>query len=106
MMNICKRTTFKILCGVLAASFSAYGIAKELPEGTVISAQNLDEIMDDTFEGIKIRDLLTEKFQLWVRDYALEMQLGHSQKLKVDPAYLEATEKYKGQAPPAFHSRT
>lgn len=98
MMNICKRTTFKILCGVLAASFSVYGIAKELPEGTVISAQNLDEIMDDTFEGIKIRDLLTEKFQLWVRDYALEMQLGHSQKLKVDPAYLEATEKYKGQA--------
>jgi len=97
-MKVSNRTMSKVLIGVFMASFSLFGSAKELPEGTVINAQNLDQIMDDTFEGIKIRDLLTEKFQLWVRDYALEMQLGHSHELKFDAAYNEATEKYKGQA--------
>ncbi len=93
-----NKTTSKLLLGALLASFSVLGSAKELPEGTVISAKNLDQIMEDTFEGIKIKDLLTDKFQMWVRDYALEMKLGHSHELQVDPAYIEATEKYKGQA--------
>ena len=98
MMNVINRTTCKTLIGAILASFSLMGTAAELPEGTVISAQNLDQIMDDTFEGIKIRDLLTEKFQMWVRDYALEMKLGHAQELQVDPEYTAATEKYKAQA--------
>jgi hypothetical protein len=89
--------TFRILTSALLLSLGLTGFAKELPEGTVISAKNLDQIMDDTFEGTKIRDLLTEKFQMWVRDYALTMKLGHSHPLKVDPAYDAATEKYKGQ---------
>src|SRR3990170_7148934 len=97
MMNVINRTTCKTLIGAILASFSLIGTAAELPEGTVISAQNLDQVMDDTFEGIKIRDLLTEKFQMWVRDYALEMQLGHAQELQVDPEYIAATEKHKGQ---------
>ncbi len=98
MMNVINRTTCKTLIGAILASFSLMGTAAELPEGTVISAKNLDQIMDDTFEGFKIRDLLTDKFQMWVRDYALEMQLGHAQELQVDPEYIAATEKYKGQA--------
>lgn len=98
MMKAIKRTMSKMLIGTFLVSFSLFVYAAELPEGTVINAQNLDQIMDDTFEGIKIRDLLTDVYQMWVRDYALEMQLGHSHELKLDPAYLEATEKYKGQA--------
>ncbi len=98
MMNTSKRMTFRLLTGALLLSLGLTGFAEELPEGTVINAKNLDQIMDDTFEGTKIRDLLTEKFQLWVRDYALEMKLGHSHPLKIDPAYDAATEKYKGQA--------
>lgn len=97
-MNASNKTTYKILIGALLVSFSLFGNAKELPEGTVINAANLDEIMNDTFEGIKISDLLTDKFQMWVRDYALEMELGHSQELKIDPAFLEATEMHMGQA--------
>jgi len=97
-MNASKKTTYKTLIGAIFASLSLIGSAAELPEGTVISAQNLDQIMDDTFEGIKIRDLLTDKFQVWVRDFALEMQLGHSKPLQIDPEYNAATEKYKGQA--------
>jgi len=72
--------------------------AKELPEATVINAANLDQVMNDTFEGHKIGDLLTEKFQLWVRDYGLNMKLAKSQELELAPSYLEATKKYTGQA--------
>jgi len=98
MMNISKRLTTSMLLGAFLASYGVLGNAAELPEGTVISAANLDQIMDDTFEGHKIRDLLTEKFEMWVRDYALEMKLGHSAPLNIDPAFNEATAKYKGQA--------
>lgn len=72
--------------------------AKELAEGTVINAANLDQVINDTFEGHKIGDLLTEKFQVWVRDYGLNMQLGKSEDLELAPSYLEATQKYGGQA--------
>ncbi len=73
--------------------------AEEVAEGTILSADNLDQLAEQTLDGIKIKDLLTEKFELWVRDYGLKMKLGKSSgKLKIDPAYDEATEKYKGQA--------
>lgn len=72
--------------------------AKELPEGTVISAANIDSIYEDTFEGHKIRDLLTERYEMWVRDYGLTLELGHSRKLEFDPAWREATKKSAGQA--------
>ena len=98
MMKQNKKICLELLVGVFLASFIMVGNAKELPEGTVISADNLDQIMNDTFQGIKIGDLLTEKFQIWVRDYALKMKLGKSTTLKMPPAYLAATEKYKGQA--------
>ncbi len=98
MMDRTMKKTVNTLAGVVMASFTLLVNAAELPEGTVLSAKNLDQVMDDTFEGIKIRDLLTDKFVMWIKDYALEMKLGHAQPLKLDPAYLEATEKYKGQA--------
>jgi len=98
MMNMSKRLATSVLTGAFLASVGVLGNAAELPEGTVISAANLDQIMDDTFEGHKIRDLIEGKYEMWIRDFALEMQLGHSAPLNIDPAYDEVTAKYKGQA--------
>ena len=97
-MKTRKLKGLTIFAGVLMATFALLGNAKELPEGTVISAKNLDQIMDDTFDGYKIRDLLTPAYLLWIRKYALEMKLGHTHKLKFDPDWIAATKRYKGQA--------
>jgi len=72
--------------------------AAELPEGTVISAANLDDIYEDTFEGHKIKDLLTDKYEMWIRDYAMTMQLEHSNELEYDPAWEQATRQNAGKA--------
>jgi hypothetical protein len=71
--------------------------ADELPEGTVISAENVDIVASNTFEGHKIADLIPESMRLLVVKYGLKMQLGHSRPLEVSPDYIEATKRYAGQ---------
>lgn len=69
-------------------------LAKELPVGTVISKANIDLIHNDTFEGHKVADLLTEKTEWQVRNYNLRIKLRNSEPLELDPKYIEATKKY------------
>jgi hypothetical protein len=42
--------------------------AKELPPGTVISAANLNQVLNDTFEGHTIDSMLTDSFKRLIRD--------------------------------------
>ena len=81
------------ICAVLLVwSFGAY--AAELKENTIISKDNLDQVMNDTFEGHTIKSMLTDAVLMQIRDWNLKIRLAHSQDMKIDPRYIEATEKY------------
>ncbi|WP_204305643.1 hypothetical protein, partial [Klebsiella pneumoniae] len=53
---------------VAACSVSLPAVAAELPAGTVISAENIDQIKNNTFEGHSIASLLTEKMEWRIRN--------------------------------------
>lgn len=99
-MKYCNVKQFGIhlLAGAILVALSATGVAKELPVGTVISASNLDDIANDTFEGHKIKDMLTAPMERMVREYGLTMPLEHSTKLEFSSVWRQATEDNKGKA--------
>lgn len=79
-----------MLNGLVASAFaltSTMSIA-EVKEGTVLSASNIDSLYEDTFEGHKIKDLLTEKIEWRIRENGLEMPLVHSKKVEMDAEWL------------------
>lgn len=78
-----------------AAVFGTFGaFAAELPEGTVISKDNVDKIKLDTFEGKTIGSLLTDKIAYQIKNFNLKLPLVHSKPVKVDPKFTEMTKKY------------
>ncbi len=70
---------------------------EELTEGTVIGAANLDEVMDKTFEGHRIGDLLIERVVWQIREHGLSVRLAPSKAHVVDPQWRAATEKYSAE---------
>lgn len=83
---------------VMSVALVANAAAKDVPVGTILSKDNLSALENDTFQGKRIGDLLTESQRIWIKDYSLKMKLGPTTELKVDPAYLEATKQNAGQA--------
>lgn len=83
-----------MMTGLMASVFMlASNLAMaEIKEGTILSAGNIDALYDDTFEGHKIKDLLTEKLEWRIRENGLEMPLAHSQKVEMSPKWLELSE--------------
>src|SRR5260370_36399586 len=88
-------TTLMGTCLIMA---SAAALAAELPDGTVISKANLDQIKNDTFMGHTIASLLTEKVEWQIQNTGLKMPLGKAKEPVFDPRYAEATKKYSDQA--------
>lgn len=80
------------------AGFAGQAMADGVAEGTVLSKDNLAALEGQTFEGIKVGDLLTDIQKMWIKDYNLKMKLGKTTELKLDPAYLEATKNNAGKA--------
>lgn len=72
--------------------------AKELAEGTVIEAANLESISGDTFEGHVIGEILTERQKWMIKNHNLKMKLGNVEPLKVDDRYWALSEKHAGEA--------
>jgi hypothetical protein len=70
--------------------------SEELPAGTVISKDNIDKVMNDTFEGHTIKSLLTDVILVQIRDWNLKIKLQPLSVQKKDPRYDEATKKFKG----------
>lgn len=93
--RILRHATVSVAAGVLA--FASQAFAAELPEGTVISKDNIDKIKNDTFMGHKIGDLLTERMEWFVRTYNKKYPLAKTRDPVLDPKYAEATAKYAGQ---------
>ena len=70
--------------------------AAELPEGTIISKNNLDKILNDTFEGHTVKSLLTEAMIYQIREWNLTMKIKHSKAQLKDTRYENATKAFKG----------
>lgn len=73
--------------------FGAPVYAEEVPEGTVINAQNLNSLLDKTFEGDTIRSLIPEQFQWQIREKGLTMKLKHSTPHPKDPKWVAAANR-------------
>ena len=86
------KTLFKLAalsCALLAASATA--VAAELPAGTLVDKNNLDQVLNDSFEGKPLSQLLTDKVQWQIRNYNLGLTLAPSKAVELDPAYLAAS---------------
>jgi len=70
----------------------------DIKDGTVLSAANIDSLYEDTFEGHKIKDLLTEKMEWRIRESGLQMPLVHSQKVEMDAKWIARSQSNVGQA--------
>lgn len=97
-IQILKRICQSLALTLFLAAFAGSVMAADVAVGTVLSKANLATLENQTFQGIKIGDLLTDSQKMWIKDYDLKMKLGKTTELKLDPAYLGATKKNAGQA--------
>ncbi|AYC32359.1 DUF1329 domain-containing protein [Pseudomonas cavernae] len=91
-----RRTLAASLIAACSVSFPAF--AAELPAGTVISADNIEQIKNDTFEGHSIASLLTEKMEWRIRNSGWKLPLATSQAIELDPRWVEASQANEGKA--------
>ena len=73
-------------------------LAAELPEGTVISAENIDKIKNDTFEGQTIASMLTERMEWRIRSNGWKLPLAKSKDIPLDPKWVKASQANAGKA--------
>ncbi|GAB0152937.1 DUF1329 domain-containing protein [Marinobacterium sp. BA1] len=84
-------------CALAFACTISSGVALAAVEaGTVLSAANIDKLYDDTFEGHKIKDLLTEKVEWRIRNSGYEMKLVNSKPVKLGDAWYERSQQNVG----------
>lgn len=88
--------TFKTLFIVLGLWLES-AIAADLPPGTVINSSNIDAMLQESFDGHVVADVMPESMQLMIRKYALQLRLKKINKLPVDESYYRATDQYSGQ---------
>lgn len=86
-----------VACG-MAWTIGQAAMAAELPVGTVISAANIDQHLSDTFENHPMKELLTDRVQMLIRDEALTIRLKASEKIELGRDYVAATQANKGKA--------
>ncbi len=72
--------------------------AAELKPGDQINAGNLAQRLDDTFEGTRIGDMLTERMQILIREEGLKINLKASEPVKLGKDYMAATRANAGKA--------
>ena len=92
-MKLIKRST-------LAAALTLCSLplmAAELPEGTVISAENIDKVKSDTFEGHAIADLLTERMEWRIRNNGWKLPLAKAKDIPLDPKWVKASQANAGK---------
>ncbi|WP_375741394.1 DUF1329 domain-containing protein [Pseudomonas boanensis] len=92
------RHTLAVGLVAAAGSLSSLALAAELPAGTVISAANIDQIKNDTFEGHSIASLLTEKMEWRIRNNGWKLPLAKSQEVPLDARWVKASQANAGKA--------
>lgn len=70
--------------------------AAEIEAGTVLSSSNIDQLYEDTFEGHKVKDLLTEKMEWRIREQGYELPLVHSTPVVLSEAQVARAQQNVG----------
>lgn len=93
-------TLHKPLLGAVAAALlmgSLATAAAELSEGTIVSAENIDRVLNDTFEGHTIASLLTERMEWRIRNNGWKLPLAKAKEIPLDPKWLAASQANAGR---------
>lgn len=100
MMNLnhALRTPLVTAVIIVSSSMAGLSIAAEVPVGTVISAANIDQIKNDTFEGNTIASLLTEKIEWRIRTSGMKIPLAASKEVPLDPRWVKASNENADRA--------
>ncbi|RKZ72097.1 MAG: DUF1329 domain-containing protein [Gammaproteobacteria bacterium] len=69
--------------------------AEEMPEGTVLTAENLDQFINMEFEGKRVGDMIPERLEWMIRERQLKMPIVHSVPIEMDEKYMQATQDGK-----------
>jgi len=92
-----KQTLLALTLG-FASVLASNTYAADVPEGTVISAANIDKIKTDTFEGKPIGSMLTEKMEWRIRNSGWKLPLARSKEILLDPKWVKASQANVGRA--------
>lgn len=85
-------------CGLLALGSAGLASAAELEAGTLIKADNLDSVIDDTFAGHAIADLMPESMRVAVRDAGMVIELRAPTPLQYNERVIAATQAQGSKA--------
>lgn len=96
-MNAYSKTIIACMLGAAVGAAGSMSFAAELPEGTVISAANLDTVKNDTFEGKTIASMLTEKLEWRIRNNGMKIPVYHSKEIALDPRWIKASQRNIGK---------
>jgi hypothetical protein len=94
-------TRLKLLSTCVALSIAGacqVAWSAELPEGTVISAANIDKVKNDTFEGKTIGSMLTEKMEWRIRNDGWKLPIYHSKPIVLNQKWIKASQANIGRA--------
>lgn len=83
-----------LLCLMFTA---AVAFSEDLKEGMEINKGNLDQMLNNTFEGKTIDSLTTERVKAWIKEKNLRIWLRKYETVPVDPRWVENTKKFSGQ---------
>ncbi|MCS0808398.1 DUF1329 domain-containing protein [Massilia agilis] len=90
-------TLYSCMVAALFGASCLPAIAADLAEGTVISAANLDQVKNATFEGHTIGSMLTEKMEWRIRNSGWKLTLAHSKKVPLDQNWVKASKANEGK---------
>lgn len=90
-------TLYRPLAAALIGAACLPALAADLAEGTVISAANIDQVKNGTFEGHTIGSMLTEKMEWRIRNNGWKLTLAHSKKVPLDPRWVAASKANEGK---------
>ena len=90
-------TLYSSFVAALIGVASLPALAADLADGTVISASNLDQVKDATFEGHTIGSMLTEKMEWRIRNSGWKITLAKSKKIPLDPRWVKASKANEGK---------
>ena len=89
-ISICFAACLLLVPGTMVAG----AFAAELPEGTIITKDNLDKVKNDTFQGKTIASMLLPSVEMQIRDWNLQIRLVKTKILPRPQLWKEATKKY------------
>ena len=92
-MKMSKKTFLATALAIAALPL----VAAELPVGTVIGADNIDKVKNDTFQGHTIASLLTERMEWRIKNNGWRLPLAKSKEVPLDPKWVKASQGNAGK---------